>query len=205
MLLRPFITAVLLVLFLTGCDRQGGNDKPTKGKIDVVQVLTEPLDPNKTCLWTIVSQLSWRSLTEAFGVDLQAFVPDPLISELNRNTNGMALPPKQYWYARAGLISDHVVDRINSDLKARFPEYPPYAPSRQIAADQCVAFALFHLNSLFEPPYHRYHGSISFKSEGQSATKVQAFGLWLGDNAPDSRANCELLFVQQENEESKWD
>jgi hypothetical protein len=106
----------------------------------ILATLEDPLPKNSNAVWSAAFLSSWKSDMD-FLKEPVVFKHESRLSPLLNNAPDPrnSIPPESL-YAVTGKLDDGIVDRINNDLKQKFPnKTPPVFPS--LAKETVVSYA----------------------------------------------------------------
>jgi hypothetical protein len=143
---------------------------------EIVPTLESPIPEGKSAIWCASFQLAWKRLKydvakEPLRIDNAQVVADALnkAPQSEDDINPEAV------YARAGLVKDGVVERIQSDMASRFPNVP--RPAFDAAPDGAVAYAYLAASAKFDLPLFDNDESFVFTDAAGRQTSVISFGI----------------------------
>ena len=134
-----------------------------------------PIEPGKNVIWCATFQLAWDAIADAVGggrLDLGAPAPAAEVAELNRRTFPHADLDPRSSVCVGGLVREGVLDRIRTEMGAKFPSEP--IPPISAGPEDAVGFSYLAKDLAFEFPFEDRAQPMRFAG----GTKyVRAFGL----------------------------
>ena len=141
----------------------------------VVPTLDTPMPKGKNVIWCSTVQLCWDGLKALPGIQL------PNDTDAARRINAATmnpadLPPNEF-YTAAGWVKDGIVQKIQTDMAAKFPQVKPnVGPSGPDL--KALAYAYLAAKVKFATPYwDREKGDYFIDSAGNK-THVSSFGFY---------------------------
>jgi len=143
----------------------------------IVPTLDTPLEKGKNVIWCASFQLAWKRLqSDVAREPIRLTSGAAATTRLNEAADPSPdLPPDTY-YAAAGPVQSGVIQRIQAEMKSRFPaaampSFPGAAP------DGHVAYAFLQTQSRFSIPYFENRQPLQFSDSGGKRTPVRSFGI----------------------------
>jgi hypothetical protein len=141
----------------------------------VVPTLDSPLVKGKSAIWCSSFQAAWKALATLSGEPLEIENAKAVADRLNGAPESAADLPEGSWYAAAGLLKDNTIQRIQKEMRARFPWHS--VPDVELEPDDAAfAYAFIAAEVKFETVYFDA-GTLAFKSGSGTVTPVDAFGV----------------------------
>jgi hypothetical protein len=142
----------------------------------IVPTLESPIPEGKSAIWCASFQLAWNRLKddvakEPLRVDHAQVVADALNNGAQSEDD---INPEAV-YARAGLVKDGVVERIQSDMVSRFPNVP--RPAFGSAPEGAVAYAYLAASAKFDLPFFDNDEPFVFTDAAGRQTSISSFGI----------------------------
>jgi hypothetical protein len=177
-------------------------DGPSDGLQQTVLVptLDTPMPDGKNVIWCASFQLAWNEFRDdVIGEPVQIKGAQEIADRLNASTiTGTVLEPADY-YAKAGFIEDDIVEAIERDMAARFPDVPkPDIPVSDITV--AVAYAYLQADAEFKYAFDDYDRQWLFGD-----VPVRAFGVFgrKRGRVPNAlRAQVQVLYCSTGSEDS---
>jgi hypothetical protein len=165
----------------------------------VIPALKSPLKADHNAAWCGTMNLAWRKFQERVTQQpLRLQDAEQLCDWLNLE-QPVELEPEHY-YVAAGLYDDGILERIQKELPARFPEAPvptlPPLPPDAIA-HHGLAYAYLHLVFKYQFDFKENDEPLEFVDAANRKTKVKSFGIRLKDKGTSGyRDQVKVLFRQ---------
>jgi hypothetical protein len=163
-----------------------------------VPTLETRLEDGKSAMWCATMPLAWQKFEADVAkgpVDLQGI--EKVCRDL-RNAPDPGLDPSNY-YTAAGLYKDGILERIRSELPAKFPE-APLPDERFSRAVGALAYAYLRVEMPFEHTFEDCPDPFTFHHRDGKDTSVRAFGIPAPKSSTESaniREQVKLLFRQR--------
>jgi hypothetical protein len=147
----------------------------------IVPTLDTPVPGGKNAIWCASFQIAWNHLKNdlAKGPVKMRDAQD-IADRLNREDQSENDLVAGDYYAAAGWVKDGILEKIVSDMKAKFPEAP--APRFETTTDTVAVVYSFLSSWLrFEHPYFENDKGLPFTDSSGKTALVSSFGLRPGD------------------------
>ncbi len=175
-------------------------DGPSEGleATVIVPTLDTPMPPDKNVIWCASFQLAWNEMRdEIVGEPIRIENAGQIADRLNdAKVTKDDLVPGSY-YAKAGAVADGVIEQIQADMAAQFPD----APTPEIAAssEAVVSYAYLAANVKFTIPF--FENQEPFLFDG---FPVRSFGIRKKDEYAHSklRGQIEILYSDHDYEDN---
>ncbi len=150
----------------------------------ILPAFDSPMVPGKNNIWCSSFQLAWNEMKdsvikEPIAVSGAEDVADRLNNAKQTKSD---LAPESY-YATAGVKSPGFVEKMHSDLSARFPSVEPPVFDSNDPGDsnvELVAYAYLENYVKFNIPFRQWEREMNFTDSQGNKTAVSSFGLWEG-------------------------
>lgn len=175
----------------------------------VLPTLDTPLPSGKSAIWCSTFGVAWQRM-------IADVVRQPLRVEGSQQVadrlNGLKAPEDdlspETSYAAAGRTSDGIVERIQSDMKARFPSVPTPRFRGASGPGALVSYGYLQAGIRFDRPYMENTEPLAFHSPDGGIVEITSFGLRKTDSDVSYRAlrdQVEMLYVSGDRLERKPD
>ncbi|MCX7012917.1 MAG: hypothetical protein NTW86_10235 [Candidatus Sumerlaeota bacterium] len=161
----------------------------------VVPTLDSPIPEGKNAIWCASFLCAWKTLAADLAGEPIALEGAPeAAASLNAAKDPRPDIPEDALYAVAGWKQDGVIDKIQGELKRRFPrKQPPTFP--RAAENSFIAYSYLEANVKFSLLYFQYQHPLEFSDSGGRKTKITSFGIRTDDKHVDKlRAQPRVLF-----------
>jgi hypothetical protein len=143
----------------------------------IVPTLDTAVDKGKNVIWCASFELAWKRLQADVAKEPVRLSPgDDIATRLNQATDSLPDLPAADCYAAAGAVKAGVVQRIQTEMKSRFPSVA--TPTFEgLASDGHVAYAFLQTQSHFRIPYFQNRKPLEFKDSAGKKTSIRSFGI----------------------------
>ncbi len=145
----------------------------------IVPTLDDPRPEGRNVIWCSSFQLAWNEVRDGvIGAPPAVVGAEEVAARLNAGqASGADLQPGSC-YAMAGRFKDGVIERIETDMAARFPKQsvPDFRPFATVS-DGILAYAYLTANVPFTRPFPQLGDRLTFTDGGGDETMVRGFGL----------------------------
>lgn len=143
----------------------------------IVPTLSTPLTSGKNAVWAASMPIMWKHLESEVTKGPVQFEKMPAIAELLSAAPDArkSLDPKNY-YVSAGFGKDGIVDRIQTDMAAKFP-YATLPTLLDVQPDDLVGYTYMYVNVAFTKAFMPQLRTLVFKGSDGEATPVSGFGI----------------------------
>jgi hypothetical protein len=166
----------------------------------VVPTLDTPIPDGKSAIWCASFQLAWNRLRDDVAKGpIQLANAQPIADRLNRAQSYDGDVESDSVYTAAGFARDGIVERIRSEMSARFPRVA--APDLSVAPDGALAYAYLAASAKYEYPYFENDEPFLFRDKTGRETPVGSFGIRKKDDYAyhQLRGQVEVLHFDRES------
>ncbi len=141
----------------------------------IVPTLDTPFQEGKSAIWCSSFQIAWNKLIAnvvkgPIRVGSARFNPSEIASASEAD-----MDPEMF-YSEAGWVSDGIVERIQNEMKHKFPDVPkPEFPNLDPIV--AVAYAYLKADVQFNIPFLENEKPFHFRGAEGDSTKVASFGI----------------------------
>ena len=179
------IVIVILIVLFIGRDCRKEYSVPNISAIDsdtlqsttIVPTLDSPMPSNTNVIWCSSFQYGWNELkNEVIKEDVIVGGAEQLTNQLNNAKQSLSDSDRDSCYAKAGVVSEGVLNTIQTEMKRLFPdESPPqFGP---VLSDSIVAYAFLAANVKFTIPYFENRARLAFIDSNGNRANVSSFGI----------------------------
>jgi hypothetical protein len=171
----------------------------------VIATLDGPLPEHKNAIWCSTFQMAWDKFKQdIIGEPIQVLGAEELANRLNGTPFPAGSIEEKSYYAAAGFVKSGIIERIQKDMRQRFPSEPaPTFDSRYTTLpDVALAYAYLNVDVGFKYPYFTCLRAFDFQSSGGAKTGVTAFSAAVqagghSKNEEQVREQAEILFYDE--------
>jgi hypothetical protein len=168
----------------------------------IIPTLDAPIPAGKSAIWSASLQLTWNELKRVVGGPVHLKHAEALSSALNQSAISDADLPKDMYYAAAGSFKDGIADKIDTDMRSRFPEM---APPHFSKGGGGLAYAFLRPGIAFTYPYAESREPLVFRDSNHGATKLASFGITESSMRQDlMREQIEVLFAEMTENKNEF-
>jgi prepilin-type processing-associated H-X9-DG protein len=158
------------------------DSKSLKGTV-MVATPDCPLPEHKNAIWCATFQMAWDKFKQdLIGEPIQVLGAEELANRLNRSPFPTGNIEDESYYAVAGSVDKGIIERIQKEMKRRFPsELVPTFDSRYRTLPHVIlAYAYLNVGIEFEHPFYACPTAFDFRDSAGGHTDVTAFHARLG-------------------------
>ncbi len=201
---QALILVAALAFVLALCSFSGGKDidyglafdgqSSDLGRTEIVAAFESPMPAGHNVVWCSAFQVAWDMLAEdVFDGPIGLEGAEAVAGLLNRSRASEAdLAPESY-FAAAGRATEGLVESIDREMAARFPDAAP--PDFVADENNFLAYAYLSVAIGFAHPYFDEPHGLIFRDSAGGLAEVAAFGVGPDDDdGRAARAQVEPLF-----------
>ena len=205
---RPAII-VCVALAALSCAREPGTlpmDRTFDGistdlkSTQIVPTLGTEIENGHNAVWCASFLAVWKSLASDLAEgDISLDGAPPAAALLNKAEDPTPHTPTGSLYVATGWEHKGIIEKINKELRAAFPErLPPAFPG--LAPQSFVTYAYLEANVKFSIPYFQSRTPMQFTDSSGAKTEVTSFGIRSQDEYAYGRLRAQprVLFRQGE-------
>src|SRR5262249_46265984 len=150
--------------------------------------LDTPFPEGKSAVWCLSFQLAWNAFkTEVVKGPIRLQNAETVGDRLNRAEPSSAdLDPDSY-YAAAGLIKDHILDTIRSQMAQQLPDVTPLALAEPAPDSAAIAYAHMKAGVRYQHMFFNNPSPLVFTDSSEKKTAVASFGITDGEKYRDGQ------------------
>jgi len=142
----------------------------------VVPTLDTPIPENHSAIWCSSFVLAWNRLkTDVAKGEIQLKNAEAIADRLNRAEQSEKDLDARDFYAAAGFANDGIFERIQREMRERFPELP--APEFDIPTGGGVAYGFLRAQVKFDIPFFDNNEKFEFIEANGKRVGVKSFGI----------------------------
>jgi hypothetical protein len=142
----------------------------------IVPTLDSPLPEGKSAVWCVSFQLAWNRLKDDVAKEpVQITNAQPIADRLNRADQSENDVDPASVFAAAGFETDGIVERIRSEMAAKFPNAP--RPELDVPPQGVVAYAFLAASAKYDYPFFENDEPFLFRDSSGKETPVSSFGI----------------------------
>ncbi len=146
-------------------------------RTQIVATLDAPILKGKNAIWCASFQTAWKTLQDDLLREPVKLQGNPELARvLNSAEDIRSEVPAGCLYTVSGMAQDGVIQKIQSDIKSRFPrKEPPQFPG--IARNSFVSYSYLEARVKFPLPYFQNRKPLQFRDASGAITNVTSFGI----------------------------
>lgn len=144
---------------------------------EIVPTLDTTIPSGKNAIWCASFLAAWKALQDNLTKGPVLLDGNPqMLGDLNAAVDPRPVIPSSTIYTAVGWNKNGLLNKIQSDLKRKFPEkYLPTFPG--ISQDSFVVYSYVQANVKFLIPYNQNKEKLDFRDSVGDKTKINSFGI----------------------------
>lgn len=145
----------------------------------IIPTLDYPLPGQQNIIWCSAFQIAWDKLkNDIIGEPVNVIGAEDVTTYLNRAVTSQEDIEEESYYANAGIVSEGIIEQIQTDMAQRFPERQVSFDDEEYDTDpnsMILAYSYLNANAEFEYPFFTNVRALTFQDSNGTRIKVTSF------------------------------
>ncbi len=162
---------------ITTIQSQAVNSSNLK-QTSIVATLDCHMPEHQNVIWCSTFQMAWDKLKDdIIGEPIQILEAEELAARLNQAKVSQKDIEEKSYYATAGFVGKGIIEKIQTEMKKRFPSEPApvFNENYKKLLNTILAYSYLSIDIGFEYPYYTYKRAFNFEDSNGVKTGVTAF------------------------------